>query len=141
MFDVHKRKLASEKFVEFDLLSKDIMVLKPVSDIVENYDLIAEHNGNLIKVQVKSAVDVDGRMVIDVRRSSKAKSRHYEEGAYDVLAIVNVEKREVCYILQREMTAKSSINVWTCDRSEIPSKGIHKHYVPFVFNEHLEFPL
>jgi hypothetical protein len=140
MFNNHIKKMASEELVTMDLLLKGIMVLKPITDIIENYDLLAEREGAFYKIQVKSAKEVNGRMLVDIRRSSKARNRQYKDDAYDVLAIVNLQKRQVAYIPKERMTAKASINVWCCEDYEVPTKGRWKDYEPVMFNDFLDFP-
>ena len=140
MFNNHMRKMASEKLVAMDLLEKGYMVLQPVTDIVENYDLAVDDNGTLRKIQVKSAqVQDNGRMIVDIRRSSRAGSRYYEDGAYDVIAIANLDTRHVIYIKQSDMTAKASINVWWCNKDEIPYDNGRQNRI--VFCDYKDFPI
>jgi hypothetical protein len=140
MFNNHIRKMASEELVSMDLLLKGFMVLKPITDIVENYDLVVEKEGHFYKVQVKSAKEENGRMKIDIRRSSSAVQRQYEEGAYDVIALANIERRMVAYIPKDKMTAKASINLWCCEKEELPKRGFYKDYEPTMFYDFLNFP-
>lgn len=139
MFDTHIRKMAGEQLATMDLLTKGFMVLQPITDIVENYDLVIETVEGMKKVQVKTGAIKNGRMLVDVRRSSRASgSRHYEEGAYDLLAIVNLENRTVAYMRKEDMVANNSVNIWVCPYEEVPTKGRTKP--PIMFNDYLEVP-
>lgn len=141
MFNSHIRKMASEQLVSMDLLEKGYMVLKPLTDIIENYDLAVDNNGILLKVQVKSGrTDEVGRMLIDIRRSSVVKgSRHYEDSAYDVLAIANIETRQVIYIKKSDLTAKASMNVWWCEKDKIPYDNGKQNR--FHYKDYMEFSI
>lgn len=139
MFDNHVKKMASEQLVSMDLLEKGIMVLKPMTDIIENYDLAVDTNGKLLKIQVKSGQVKDNRMLVDVRRSSRAGSRHYENGAYDVLAIANLETRQVAYIKKEDMTAKASLTMWWCKHEDIPYDNGKQNRL--AYNDFKEFPI
>jgi hypothetical protein len=138
MFPTALRGAASEKLVELDLLLQGYEVFTP-SVYGGNYDLLAVKGNDVYRVQVKNATPKDGRMEVDVRRSSHSKTgREYDTDGYDVLAIANLVDRKVAYVRRSDMTAKSSIKVWLT--RDIPTKGRHHDYTPFVFDDYLEFP-
>lgn len=141
MFDSQLKKMASENLVAADLLMQNIMILKPITDIIENYDLVAERNGKLYKIQVKSGIPKRDRIIADIRRSSSIKSsRYYDDDAYDVLALVDMNSKNIAYIPKSRLTAKASANIWLCDEHCVPTKGRWKNYQPLMFKDFSSFP-
>lgn len=138
MFDTALKGVASEKLVEVDLLLKGFEVFSP-SAYGGNFDLLSVKGNDVYRIQVKSATPKDQKMDVDVRRSSVSKSgREYDQDGYDVLAIVNLVERKVAYVKRQNMTARSSIKVWLT--RDIPTKGRHIGYEPYVFDDLTEFP-
>ena len=56
------------------------------------YDFVIDKDSKLWKVQVKAAYYDEGNTVIGVRRPSAA-NRQYEEGHYDLLYAIDLDKR------------------------------------------------
>ncbi|MGF9711660.1 group I intron-associated PD-(D/E)XK endonuclease [Paenibacillus naphthalenovorans] len=138
MFESTLKGVASEKLVEVDLLLQGYEIFTP-SAYGGTYDLLAVNGSSVYRVQVKSATPKDDKLDVDVRRSSHSRTgRDYPEDGYDVLAIANLVDRKVAYVRRSEMTARSSIKVWLT--RNIPTKGRHIGYKPYVFDDMLEFP-
>lgn len=108
--DAAAKGLAAEKLVEADLIIQGKEVLYPSSSI-STYDLLTNVGGNFLKLQVKSSYEDNGIITVDARRPS-AKTRQYTDGDYDLLAVVDLKSRKVCYIPYDEVsTGRVSVDM------------------------------
>lgn len=98
----------------FDLLYKGVNAFS--TDEGMNYDIIAEVDGRLVKIQVKttstnrlhSRNSVNPIHLFHVRRAGKNANRMYEPSEFDGFALVALDLKEVFYLPFDEQT-KSSI--------------------------------
>jgi hypothetical protein len=137
MLDVLTSKgYAAEALVIADLISKGIVPCKPEIPTTA-FDLIAVYDNEIRKIQIKGCTPKeDGKLLVDVRRS-KAKDRSYSRESFDVLAVVNLETKEVAYIDYESLGCPSQITLRT---SRPNMNGYGKERQPKLFSEFLDFP-
>jgi hypothetical protein len=137
MLDVLTSKgYAAEALVIADLISKGIVPCKPEIPTT-TFDLIAVHDNEIRKIQIKGCTPKDGgKLLVDIRRS-KARDRSYSRESFDVLAVVNLETKEVAYIDYESFGCPSQITLRTYEPS---MNGYGKERQPKLFSEFLEFP-
>ncbi|WP_230116388.1 group I intron-associated PD-(D/E)XK endonuclease [Bacillus velezensis] len=88
---------AAELFVKGDLLMKNYVPFEPEIDNTE-CDIAVIQNGNLVRIQVKSARSEDLEKVkFDLTRSSAA-CRFYTKDDFDVLALYDFATNKIAYI-------------------------------------------
>ena len=121
----------AESAVVTALLKRGFRVLKPIGDRLP-YDLALDVNGELLRLQVKSAWYYNGSYTVDTRRTKTnrrfmVRSR-YDENDFD-FAIVYIERLETFYVIpiSKFSTYKSGISlVETKKRQRKPKSAIYK---------------
>lgn len=131
--EANRKGYSGEYIVISDLTERGLIVSTPAVPLVAAYDAIVDdENGNFRKIQVKSGYEDDGKLSINNRKGAGSAKRHYEEGDYDILAVVNLTTRKVAYIPFEE-----------CNRCEMtfytaaPDKVIK---TTRLFDDYLKFP-
>lgn len=109
MINYMNRGSAAEYLVASDLESKGFIVCFPTCNNPV-FDLVAVKGDTKIKIQVKSSEYEEDVMKVDVRRS-RNNNRHYEEGSYDVLAVVSLDTKDVAYINNKLSIGKRQITI------------------------------
>lgn len=109
------------KFIEYG-----IPVYIPYGDN-EKADLIAEFNGKLNKIQIKTSIKTDnGAMLFDLTSSTnhrKNGARHiYTSDEIDYFACYNVERDKIFLIDIKSLKNKVSIKI----RFDVPKKNMNK---------------
>jgi len=128
---------AAESVVRADLAKKGIVSLSPDIPWV-HYDIVADVDGVLTKIQVKTNMEHDGyRMKIDNRKSNGA-SRPYTKEDYDILAIVDLDSWQVAYLPYGVWQGKSQISIML--REVVDMNGYGGSKQPLYFSDYLEFP-
>lgn len=96
----------AEAFVCYDMAKYGIRV---AASPFENapYDLIAEHNGGFIKVQVKSTLKLGSR------GSYEFNVGHGDLSSSDLIAYIALDKNVVCYRKPKNLTVKSHMHWMT----------------------------
>lgn len=91
----------AEAAVVTALLKRGFNVLKPVGDRLA-YDLAVDHNGKLLRIQVKSAWSYNGSFTVDTRRTKTNRRQmlrsRYDENDFD-FAIVYIDSLNVFYVM------------------------------------------
>ncbi|MEC3678215.1 group I intron-associated PD-(D/E)XK endonuclease [Bacillus velezensis] len=128
---------AAELFVKGDLLMKNYVPFEPEIDNTE-CDIAVIQNGNLVRIQVKSARSEDLKKVkFDLTRSS-ASSRFYTKDDFDVLALYDFATNKIAYIDWRSITHKRSI---TLRYTDTPCKnGFVGENGRLFFDDYRELP-
>lgn len=130
---------AAESLVKADLEMEGYVVWI-TTESKTTIDLIAQDSeGHLVRVQVKSFTADGSSYDVDIRRPH-AKKRHYSEHSYDVLAIVDVNSRNITYLNRKflsEREVKRSVRVWRSSKREYSSKI--KCKPPVFHEEHSSF--
>ena len=121
--DENGRGALGEAKVQSDLIESGFTVSIPVQPA--HYDLVAERNGELYRVQVKAAGFYQNRNTIkaQIMRSSRAtKKRKYSADAFDILAVWGEPLDVIAYKAWEE-------SVWSfsfcLDDEDIPSRAEH----------------
>lgn len=136
MEEITSKGYAAELLVRADLLLKGIVTHQPDIPTTE-YDIVVRIGKVFKTVQIKGSVPKsDGKMRVDVRRS-KGKSRLYDSSSFDILAIVNLETKDVAYIDYLSIGCPQFITLRT---SEPPKNGYRKGQTPNMFDDYLNFP-
>lgn len=126
---------ACEHLVAFDLLTKQVTTSLP-SIPGTPYDLIADVEGNLFKVQVKLSKCIGNKLVVDYRKSHG--ERKYSRKDFDVLAAVDLERRAIAYIPPVVWSGKTQITLWR--ENPLTLNGFGKNQQPTLFSDFLELP-
>ena len=99
--DSKQKGSLGEHAVICDLLSRQHHVSMPVGDYLP-YDLIADINGELLKVQVKSATENNNVCKIYNKKSKVVQGTwqtvKYKHNSYDLLALYNLTRGIVVYV-------------------------------------------
>ena len=105
----------AESAVVTKLLQKGLKVLKPVGDRLP-YDLAVDLDGNLLRVQVKSAWGSNGIYNVDSRRTKTNRRKmlrsRYAKGDFD-FAVLYIEDLDVFYVMPHDIfdSYKSGIRI------------------------------
>lgn len=97
----------AESAVITELLSRGYSVLKPVGDRL-SYDLAIDHNGRLIRLQIKTAWfnELKGMYLVDNRRTRtnrrKMLRKSYSNADFD-FAVLYIHDKRVFYIMPVEI--------------------------------------
>ena len=65
---------------------------------ISKIDLIAEKNGELIKIQSKAITPTDGKLVVPLKKNGPNYSFVYKQGVFDYFAAVDLEDKKVYLI-------------------------------------------
>lgn len=96
--EANRKGYTGEFLVIADLTERGFITLTPTNPSTV-YDLVVEvENGIYKSIQIKSAYEKNGKILINNRKGANANKRHYTSGDYDILAIVNLTQRKVAYI-------------------------------------------
>ncbi|MEO5367789.1 MAG: group I intron-associated PD-(D/E)XK endonuclease [Magnetococcus sp. WYHC-3] len=97
-----------------DLLSKGIQAFDTAEGV--SFDVVAEHNGKLIRLQVKATQKMrvirEGANPIyffHIKRAGKNGARFYDKNDFDAFALVALDRREVYYLKFDENIKANSI--------------------------------
>jgi len=130
--EANRKGFSGEFLVITDLTERGYIALLPAIQQT-TYDVVVdEGSGNFRKIQVKSGYEEDGKLSINNRKGAGSVKRHYEEGDYDILAVVNLTSRKVAYIPFEE-----------CNRCEMTFYTVAPEKViktTRLFDKYLEFP-
>lgn len=110
----HVKGDSSEARVLFELLSRGCDVLEPSTDNLR-YDLAIDFQGELIRIQVKTARDKDGVVVFDTS------STNYEKGSWEANDYTGEADYIFAYCYERE-------EIYIVDVSEAPKKDMTLRY-------------
>ena len=104
----------AESAVVTALLKRGFKVLKPIGDRLP-YDLAVDINGNLIRIQVKSAWYYNGSFIVDTRRTKTNRRQmvraRYSRSDFD-FAILYIDKLNTFYVMP--VAAFSSYKAGRC---------------------------
>ena len=122
--------ISEQKFV-LHCLVKDIPVCKPIGNNLP-YDFVVDYNGNLLRIQVKTAYKGTSQdtWVFNTRSTSKNYSEvtnHNYIGLIDYFAVVNPESEYIIFV-PIDKAAKGSMIIYY---GETP-KSNQKWYKDFV---------
>ena len=115
MNDTKLKSDISEHAVIVRLLRLGYKVLKPIGDRLP-YDLAVDIEGNLVRIQVKSAWKRGNTYLVDSRRTKTNRRRmirtRYKTTDFDV-AIIHIPESNICYVMPVEKftTYKSEISI------------------------------
>lgn len=129
---IQKGSLA-EKIVEASLIYYGACPYIP-SIASSETDLIAEYEGRVYKLQVKSSFSKAGRLRVDTRRPS-AKGRTYSAEAFDILAVVDLATKKVAYISRCDIPTERFRFFTT---TEYKLQGKHANYTPMMLEDYLD---
>ena len=121
----------AESAVVTALLKRGFKVLKPIGDRLP-YDLAVDINGNLIRIQVKSAWYYNGSFIVDTRRTKTNRRQmvraRYSRSDFD-FAILYIDKLNTFYVMPVAAFSsyKSGISlVETEKRQRKPKSAMYK---------------
>lgn len=96
----HRNGAYAESIVETKLIELGIPVSKPSTE--ESYDMIADIDGSLIRVQVKMGFKTSERIAAEFRGTSATSQgihkRYYSEDEIDAFCIVNPDNKDVYFL-------------------------------------------
>lgn len=105
---------AGEYIVLADLLLNNVQAFDTAQGV--EYDVVAEINGKLIKIQVKTTQKMrvlnesaNPIYFFHLKRAGKGGNRFYDKNAFDVFALVALDRREVYYLKFDENVGSNSI--------------------------------
>ena len=110
--------VAGEHLACFDLISKGFTAFMTEQGLP--YDLIADINGKLTKIQVKSTRTHSATpqrknhyptYSFNIRKCGKGRMREYSSNDVDIFALVCIETKQVCYVSGVGMPSTISIRV------------------------------
>ena len=123
----------AESAVVTALLKRGFRVLKPIGDRLP-YDLALDVNGELLRLQVKSAWYYNGSYTVDTRRTKTNRRvmlrKRYDENDFD-FAIVYIERLEAFYVIpiSKFSAYKSGISlVETKKRQRKPKSAAYREH-------------
>lgn len=97
--------LAGEHLVIYDLLRQGIQAFHAGPNL--RYDIVADIDGHLVRIQVKAT----SKKSPYIFRARDGISRHYEDGALDILALVALDTESIAYIPFHHIVHKSQITL------------------------------
>lgn len=105
---------AGEYITLADLLLKGVQAFDTAQGV--EYDVIAQVDGRLIKIQVKTTQKMKLRRqafnpiyFFHIKRTGKGGVKVYEKGSFDAFALVAIDRREVYYLPFNDNVKTSSI--------------------------------
>ena len=98
----------AELTVAVKYAEKGCFVSRPLTDNAP-YDLIIDDGESLKKIQVKARVERDDKIAVELFTSMVNYTRFYEDGDFDLLAVYNINTKEVAVISWSEIAGKKSI--------------------------------
>ncbi|QDX93573.1 hypothetical protein EEL30_15485 [Brevibacillus laterosporus] len=130
MTEPRYKGVAGELLVQFELAMRNISVY-PAGTAFSDCDLVAEVDGKLHKIQVKCGSNTrnSNRIETTVKRGTGVKKREYDEDAFDILAVVDLENRKVAFLPRKELGIKSSVTLWLEPPSPNSSRLEFKDYL------------
>ncbi len=97
-----------------DLLSKGVQAFDTAEGV--SFDVVAEHNGKLIRLQVKTTQKMrilnesaNPIYFFHIKRAGKNGARFYDKGDFDAFALVALDIRQVFYLPFDESVKANSI--------------------------------
>lgn len=93
-----------------DLQLNGFNVFKELGDL-SKIDLIAEKDGKLIKIQVKSLTSKNGVVTLDCKKSGPNYSFRYSSEDVDCFAIYVLDLDLIGYVLSKELLVQTTINL------------------------------
>ena len=100
----HRRGAVAESKVTSRLMELGFSVSIPFEE--EKYDLIADYNGNLIRVQVKRVFENDGTYRVELRtqtaNSQGTYKKKYDDSDFDSFCFYNPDYEEVYWVWVEE---------------------------------------
>lgn len=137
LIGIRQRGSVAEKYVEIDLINKGYFPYSPVLDNTE-CDLIADVNGRLVKLQIKSSQTLtDGAISFDISRPS-AKLPHYSKDDFDVLVLYDSVENKIAYLPWKTLPHKRKVTLRYT--AETNSNGFVKKHGRLFFDDLAEFP-
>lgn len=113
----------AEMKVACHLLEQGHSVSVPIGDNAP-YDLIADINGKLVKIQVKARTQTNGRVEVQMESRMRNFRYAYTPEHWDILAVYNVTTNELAFLNWSDIDGRKGIIL----RSEAPknnqSKGV-----------------
>lgn len=120
MIDSHQNGAVSESMVQSRLYKEGYAVSVPVSE--EPYDLIADIDGELLKIQVKTLFTRDRgtstQYRAELRPRSRGKGERYKSENVDAFAVYNSDDNEIYWMWFEEAPeteASRKLNTWRKD--------------------------
>ena len=86
-------------------------VSRPLTDNAP-YDLIVDDGSCLKKIQVKARSPRDGKINVELFTSMVNYNRSYEKGDFDLLAIYNIETKQIAVITWEEASKNGTTVVF-----------------------------
>lgn len=96
----------AELSVAAKFAEKGFFVSKPLTDNAP-YDLIVDDGNFLKKVQVKARTERNNKISVELFTSMINYNRSYEEGDFDLLAIYNINTKEIAVIEWKEISSNT----------------------------------
>ena len=87
----------AELEVACDLAKQGYIVSRPLSDNA-TYDLIADINGRLLRVQVKARAERNNAVAVELRSCMRNYVYMYEKSDWDILAVYNIKNGKLAYL-------------------------------------------
>jgi len=113
---------AGEYIALADLLLNNVQAFDTGQGV--EYDIIAEINGRLIKIQVKTTQKMrvlnqsaNPIYFFHLKRAGKGGNRFYDKNAFDAFALVALDRRQVYYLKFDEKVGSNSICVRDKDQN------------------------
>ena len=107
MFTSHEKGVLGELAFTIHLIQRGYTILNPLNPN-SSYDLVAEKNGNFMRIQVKYCTPRNGRIRVELERP-KRKTKNYRDRNVDAMGAYDSQS-EKCYLIPiSQINEKSEI--------------------------------
>lgn len=124
----------SEQLFVLYCLKNEIPICKPIGNNLP-YDFIIEYNGNLLKIQVKTAYHMESQPEMVYTFNTRSCSKNYSEvtisnyiGKIDYFVVINQDMPEKICFIPIDGASKGSMNIYYGEAPKANQK-VYKSYL------------